>query len=557
MWRFRRGDPSPVFTNAAANSIAGLLSLQRSLAHRIISIAPPGLWESSEARRPWFPYLASLLFVSLITVFGFVIKDRIAPINMATFYLVEIVVSALRWGRGPALVSSMASAAGFDYFLISPSRSLAIPGTWYLTAMISLLAVGLLISALAGEARERAETARRNHQATAAIYEFSQALASCADVDGIAEAAGRHIVETFQWPALVALPGEAGLTPRFRSPKFPDDPQEHAAAEWAFRHETIAGHGTTNLPAVKGQYLPLKTAWGVRGVLGVVITEPDFHYGAEPVLEVFASRTALALGRATAEEASHLTELLRQTDKMQKALLNSISHNLRTPLATIRGALETLLRDGAVLEPEARAELLANAQEQAARLDRLVANLLDMTRLQAGAVRVKRDWCDIQDVVGAALEQLGETARKRQIVLNLPPRPLLVPLDFALITQVLVNLVDNALKYSPSGETVEICVRPRPGAVEIAVLDRGIGIAEPDLDLIFDRFYRGRRTAPGGSGLGLSICRGFVEAHGGRIWAERRAPAGTVVAFTLPAALDRRAAQVTEHERTGTAHTRD
>ena len=276
-----------------------------------------------------------------------------------------------------------------------------------------------------------------------------------------------------------------------------------------------------------------------------------------PLLEVFAGRAALAIGRSIVEDATRQTELLRETDKMQKALLHSISHNLRTPLATVTGALQSLLQDAAVLDDATRTELLTNAEEQAARLNRLVGNLLDMTRLEAGAVRVKREPCDILDVIGAALEQLGETGRKRQIVLDVPFQQRLAPLDFVLISQVLVNLLDNALKYSAAEAPVEIRVREQDDSLEVAVLDRGPGIAVDELALVFERFRRGSRSGQAdGSGLGLSISRGFVEAHGGRIWAERRAPTGTVVAFTIPMTPEPERATESEDERTGTASTR-
>ena len=556
-----RAEPAPPdVLRSSPKAIKGFLRLQRWLAARITpAAAPGGFLRRAETRHAWVPYAEGLFLITLISIFGLLLEGRIAATNVAMFYMLEVVVSALRWGRGPALMSSVVGAIAFDYFMIPPFMSFAISDVWYLITLVSMLLVGVLISTLAAEARERAEIARRSQESTAAMYAFSQSLASCDDVDGIVEASGRHIVDTFRWPVLVALPGDDGLATRFRSPEFPDDPGERVAAEWAFRHDEAAGHGTAHLPLVKGHYLPLKTAWGVRGVLGVVINEPGLRFTArQHLLEVFASRTALALGRAIVEETSRQTQVLRQADKMQKALLNSISHNLRTPLSTVTGALETLLQDSAVLDEATRTELLNNAAEQAARLNRLVGNLLDMSRLQAGAVRVKREPCDIQDVVGAALDQLGEPARKREIVLDFPRRQLLVPLDFVLISQVLVNLVDNALKYSPPDQPVEIRVREHTDEVELAVLDRGTGIAESDLKLVFDRFYRGQRAAQtGGSGLGLSICRGFVEAHGGRIWAEQRMPAGTIIAFTIPVAAKRESTEAAEDERTGTANTRN
>src|SRR5579871_4129094 len=326
MWGFGRGEPAASGSGSAApEAIGGILRLQRWLASRITpAAAPGGLFWRAEAGHRWLAYAGGLSLIALITVLGLLLKHRVAATNVALFYLLAVVISALQWGRGPALVSCIAGVLAFDYFLIPPAMSFAISDVSNLITALSMLIVGLLISTFAGEARERAETARRSEESTAAIYAFSQALVSCSNVDGIAESAGRHIVETFTWPALVAVPGEAGLLARFRSPEFPDSAHERAAAEWVFRHEEPAGYGTGTWAQVKGYYLPLRTAWGVRGVLGVVISEADRCVAARRhLLEVFASRTALALGRAVMEEVSRQTEVLRETDKMQKALLNS------------------------------------------------------------------------------------------------------------------------------------------------------------------------------------------------------------------------------------------
>lgn len=456
----------------------------------------------------WRTYVGTLALIGLITVFGLEVEQRIALTNVAML-------------------------------------------------LVSLLVVGLLT--LTVEARELAATARRSQAAMAAMYGFSQALASTSDPDQIVAAAGRHIVETFHWKALLALPLGECLAARFRSPGFPWGRDEQRAAEWAFQHGEAAGHGTTSIGQASGYYLPLKTAWGIKGVLGVVCGENQSARPPheDPLLGVFASRTALAIGRAILDETARHAELLRRSDKMQQALLNSVSHNFRTPLATITGALQTLLHDGAILDDATRHELLTNAREQAARLNRLVANLLDMTRLEAGVLHVKLELCDVADVIGAALGQLGEGARLRQITVDMPSEQLLVPLDFALISQVIVNLLDNSLKYSPADEPVEIRVRQDATELEIAVLDYGIGISEQDKGSLFERFQRGSRSPQAaGTGLGLSICRGFVEAHGGRIRAERREPRGTVVTFTVPMTEQRSDIGDAEDDRAGTARTR-
>jgi len=220
--------------------------------------------------------------------------------------------------------------------------------------------------------------------------------------------------------------------------------------------------------------------------------------------------------------------------------LNSISHNLRTPLASVTGALNSVLVDEALLDPSTRRELLMTAQDEAKRLNRLVQNLLDMTRLEGGAVHVKTEPCDVQDLIGSALEQLGDRVRERSIAVAVPPNLPLVPLDFVLSVQVLVNLLDNALKYSPPDAPIEIGATLRHDQLEIKVADRGRGIPEQHLERVFEKFFRAASgETPGGSGLGLSICKGLIEAQHGRIWAEHRSNGGTEIIFSLPLERER------------------
>ena len=241
----------------------------------------------------------------------------------------------------------------------------------------------------------------------------------------------------------------------------------------------------------------------------------------------------LSLERKLEAEAQR-TQLLQETDKLQKALLNSISHDLRTPLASIIGALDSVLEDWKVLDVHAQHLLLETAQGSARRLSQLVQNLLDMTRLEGGALHLNIVRCDVQDVIGTAIRQLGEAARQRQITVDVAAELPLVPLDFVLIVQVVANLLDNALKYSENLAPVQVGAQIAEGQLQVRISDRGKGIREEELDRVFDKFYRETSAGPPGAGLGLSICKGLVEIHGGRIWMERRPEGGTVAAFTLP-----------------------
>ena len=252
-------------------------------------------------------------------------------------------------------------------------------------------------------------------------------------------------------------------------------------------------------------------------------------------MEAFASQSAVAIERAKLDSQARKAEILQATEKLQSALLNSISHDLRTPLVSITGALSSLEEDGTGLDEDTRQRLVRNARGEAERLNRLVGNLLEMTRLEAGALKLKEDVGDIQDAIGAALNQLGNRLDDRQVMVDVADGVPLVPMDFVMIVQVLVNLLDNAFKYSPTDQSIEVQARATGGHVEVSVADRGIGIPPDDLQRVFDKFFRVQHPGSvSGTGLGLSICKGIIEAHGGFIVAENRAGGGTVITFALP-----------------------
>ncbi len=252
-------------------------------------------------------------------------------------------------------------------------------------------------------------------------------------------------------------------------------------------------------------------------------------------LNSFANQAALAIERAQLVEKARATELLEVTEKLQRSLLDSVSHELRTPLVTITGALSALEEDAAHLDAAAQRSLAAAAHEEAERLNRLVANLLSMTRLEAGAMHLALTDADVEDLVGSALDLLGARTHGRRIETRIPPDLPMVQVDFVLMVQVLVNLLDNAIKYSPPDAPILVFAERDAASVRVGVTDRGPGIPSPDLDRVFDKFYRIQRQGDvGGTGLGLSICRGIVEAHGGRIWAAAAPEGGTTVTFVVP-----------------------
>lgn len=306
----------------------------------------------------------------------------------------------------------------------------------------------------------------------------------------------------------------------------------------------MAGLGTDTLPASEAVYLPLVGSQRAVGVLGIRPDHPRRIRAPEQIhlLETFASQIALAVERALLAAEAERAQVAAETEQMRAALLSSLSHDLRTPLAVITGANSSLVQSYADLDDATRIELAQTALREAERLNHLVGNLLDMTRLEAGAIRVAKEWQPLEEVVGAALARLesnpdGAAAlREREVLVELPPDLPLVPLDGVLIEQVLVNLLDNALKHTPPSTPISVRAWPSDTAITVEVADRGPGLAPGAEQRVFDKFYRGPQAAGrrGNVGLGLAICRGMVEVHGGRIWAENRLDGGAAFRFTLP-----------------------
>jgi two-component system sensor histidine kinase KdpD len=321
------------------------------------------------------------------------------------------------------------------------------------------------------------------------------------------------------------------------TPGYSPDESELAVANWAFEHDQPAGRGTDTLSAAPLRCQPLKTARGLVGVLGLRPKQPGSLLTPDQrlALNAFANQAALALERANLVEQARQAELLQATEKLQTALLNSISHDLRTPLVAITGALSALEEDDGFLNEATRRSLVENARSEADRLNRLVGNLLNMTRIEAGALKLACEPCDISDLIGSALEIVESRLSGRSVAVTLSPDLPLVSLDFVLMVQVLVNLLDNAIKYSPVNQGIEVYAFPEGDKVQIEIADRGTGIPPDDLERVFDKFYRVQR--PGnisGTGLGLSICKGIVEAHGGVIRAENRPGGGVRILIRLP-----------------------
>ena len=343
-------------------------------------------------------------------------------------------------------------------------------------------------------------------------------------------------MELFRRPVAIALEVDDSIVIRRCSSQFAMDALDADAAIAAVRSGIPAGQGTAQVANAFSRFVPLLTLDSVVGSLGFKDARGsrESSFWESNLFSDFITQTALAVLRGKLYEQVREAARARQEDHLRNALLNSVSHDFRTPLASIVGAL-SLMQDAPVLDETTRRELLESARAEAERLNRSLTNLLDMGRLEAGATCLRLEPCDVQDVIGSALEQLRGVARARAIRVTIPEGLPFVRMDFALIVQVLVNLLDNAIKYSPSGSTIDLQVRAAAEELEFSVLDQGEGIPESGVSHLFEKFNRaGRSGDSGGIGLGLAICKGLVEAHRGRIWMQTRAPSGTLMRFVLP-----------------------
>jgi len=490
-----------------------------------------------QPHRPLRRYLLGLLLVAISTSLGLLVRGNLEPTNLVMLYLASTVISAIFLGRGPSLFTAIAGVLAFDFFLIPPYLTFAVNDTQYIITFAALLIVSLVVTSLTARVREQAEAAIQREKQTAALYDLSKDLTSAADLLQVANIIISQIGHAFGRDVAIFLPDDQQLQIFASSPNYHPDENELAVASWAYEHNQPAGRGTDTLPAAALRCHPLKTSNGIVGVLGVHSKDSTNFLSPEQrlTLAAFANQSALAIERANLSEQARQAEILRATESLQTALLNSISHDLRTPLVSITGALSSLDEDNGTLEESTRRALIENARGEADRLNRLVGNLLNMTRIESGAIKLRLESEDIQDVIGTALEQLGARVADHKIQVNVPMGFPLVPMDFTLIAQVLVNIFENAVKYSPIDSTIEASAELLDENIRIKIADRGAGIPSEDLTRIFNKFYRVQRPENvSGTGLGLSISKGIIEVHHGNIYASARECGGTIITIELP-----------------------
>jgi two-component system sensor histidine kinase KdpD len=462
-----------------------------------------------------------------------------APANLIMVYLLGVAFVATRLGGGPAVLASLLSVAAFDFFFIPPYLTFAVHDTQYVITFLVMLLIAILISGLTDRVRAQAENARSKYLRTIALYFMSRQLAGAADREQVLATAARHISDVFDGDAVLFAPraeGDLAVAAGERR-EFALLPNEAAAAQWVFDHLKWAGWSTDTLPSAQAIYMPLTSTGRALGVLGLRPNRRDPPLDPEQrhLLDTFATQTAIALERAMLAEQAQRAKVEVETERLRVSLLSSVSHDLRTPLASIAGSASVLLADKGHIDAATRQELLRSICDEGERLGRLVENLLQMTKLEARSVTPNSQWYPLEELVGSALGRLATALHAHRVEVHLPKDSLLVFADGMLIEQVLTNLLENCAKHTPPGATVTVSARAEADAVEVEVADDGPGLPPGDEEAVFRKFYRGRPSADRtGFGLGLAICRAIVQLHDGRIWAENRPHGGVRFRFRLP-----------------------
>lgn len=482
-------------------------------------------------------YISGLLLIVGITILNKFIVDSIGLVNVSMLYLLPILYSSTIWGIRQGVLTSILGVITFDFFYIPPSLSFTVTDLNYLLTFIIFLFVAWLTGTISARLRQQVIYSKQREARTAALYALSREIAEVDELNQAIKRIAVKIAESVEAQVTVFLPDGKGTLSVFASSLTNDDElneNELAAATWVFEHGQIAGRGTSTLSGAEGTYLPLSAENGTIGVLGVKLNRSERFISSEQrnLLEALAALTAFAITRFKMADQAKENKLLAETERLYSALFNSISHELRTPLASIIGSVTSLLEDDDLFTPKDRQQLMLNVKQGALRMERLVSNLLDMARLESGLLKLKKEWCDVQDLIGVASSQT-KTLRGRDITIIIEPDMPLISADFVLMEQVLSNLLDNAAKYS-KGEII-VSAQKKINDLEISISDYGPGIPFEERERIFDKFYRLNTTKTiSGTGLGLTICKTIVEAHGGRIRIDDNPSGGVVFVVTLP-----------------------
>ena len=528
----RGAGPIDILAVGATGHEGGTAREGVSRGRTVDSVAP-------KAEIPWRRYTLAFGTTLVATGIDWVVFPHFELTNLVMVYLLGAAVAGLRFGRGPAIMTSIANVAAFDFFFVPPRFTFAVSDFQYLVTFAVMLIVAFSIATLTASVRQQTRIAGHRERRTAALYAMSRELARTRGVDNMTTVAVRHIDDVFASQAMVLLPGADGRL------RYPLQEEARAAlwradlsiAQWVYHHNEPAGLGTDTLAGASAFYLPVHGSKQTFGVLAVLpsnqrrILLPEQRH----LLETFAGQLALAIERALLAEQSEAARVAAESESLRNTLLASISHDLRTPLAVISGASTALNDPQLVLDADARSRLVASIATKSQEMSELISNVLDLMRFEAGEVRLRLDWQTIDDLVGTALGRLAQRLEQYPVDVQLPADLPILRLDAPLMTQVLGNLLENVTKHAPVGTRIRISAEVQEASLELNIDDDGPGLPAGDPERLFAKFQRGREEGnAGGAGLGLAISRAIVVAHGGSIRAADRPGGGARFSLTLP-----------------------
>jgi two-component system sensor histidine kinase KdpD len=486
----------------------------------------------------WRGHLMSLLFVALAGAVAAGLDRFSQGADLAMIFLVSVLASALAFGLWPAVTAAAAAALVYNFFFLEPRLSFVIGHATDVLTFVVFFGVAMTTGWMAGRIRDQGVAMSRRASAITALLAASRTLSASAKREETAQALAEQLAASTGGGAVVLLPEGGDVVAVAGAPSLkPLGTTDQAAARWAWQHGEPAGADTGTLPNAAFTFRPLQGLKARSGVAGFDARTVQDEAG-ERFVSALLDQGAVALERAEFAADAADAEALRRSDKLRSALLNSVSHDLRTPLSTVLGSATTLLEYGKSLDKKVQVDLLSSIREEAERLNRYVGNLLDMTRLEGGGLDLRSDWVDVRDVLGAAADRVARRVGARKVARDFPPMLTLVKVDPALLEQALVNILENAVAYSPDQSTIELAAYEDRNNVVISIEDEGRGIPTAELERVFEKFRRMEEATDRGkgAGLGLAISKGFVEAMGGRIAAASpiHEGRGTRVLISLP-----------------------
>ncbi len=528
---------------AMGRSLASaLVRRARGAALHIVTEAPhenaPPPKQPVRLRLDWREHLASIAFVGLAGALAGLIDQLQSGANLAMIFMLSVLASGLAFGLWPAITAAGVAAFVYNFFFLEPRLTIWIGHPGDVLTFVVFFAVAMVTGWLSGRVRDQARATSRRASTIASLLAASRSLSATAKKQDAAQALADQLAAAIGAKAMIMLPSDGDIVPAAGSPTIePLSPTDSTAARWAWEKGEVAGSGTGTLPNAAWTFWPLH---GVKLQSGVAATEPRAGSGPDDdrFVQALLDQGAVALERAEFAAEAADAEALRRSDRLRSALLNSISHDLRTPLSTVLGASTTLLDYGKSLAPRVQRDLLESIREEAERLNRYVGDLLDMTRLEGGALVTRKDWIDVRDILRAAMERVSRRLGNRKFDRDYPSNLTMVKADPGLLEQALVNILENAIAYSPDGTKIETAAYEDRNNVVISIEDEGSGIPTTELELVFEKFRRmAESTDRGkGTGLGLAISKGFVESMGGRIAAASpiHEGRGTRILISLP-----------------------